>query len=66
MFFEISAYIYNRICTKNNKNNFEIRRQGVLNIRRYLKNFYTYMKINDIFLTFYHSLPRMPTFKEIG
>ena len=31
----------------------------VLNICRYVKNFYTYKKINNIFLKFHHYLLRM-------
>ena len=38
----------------------------VLNICRYLKRFYTYKKINNIFLTFDHSLLWMPKIMEIG
>ena len=38
----------------------------VLNRRRYLKRFYTYKKINNIFLKFDHSLLRMPKIVEIS
>ena len=39
---------------------------AVLNIRRYLKSFFTYKKINNIFLKFDHLLLRMPKIVEIG
>ena len=38
----------------------------VLNICRYLKRFYTYKKINNIFLKFDHFLLRKPKIMEIG
>ena len=44
------------ICCKNE----------VLNVRRYLKRFDTYKKINNIFLKFGHSLLRTPKIMEIG
>ena len=39
---------------------------AVLNIYRYLKPFYTFKKINNIFLKFDHSSLRMPNIIEIG
>ena len=41
-------------------------KNGVLNIYRYLERFYTYKKINKIFLTLHHSLLRMQKIIEIG
>ena len=41
-------------------------KNAVLNICRYLKRFYTYKKINSIFLKIDHSLLRMPKLMEIG
>ena len=38
----------------------------VLNICQYLKGFYTYKKINSIFIKFHNSLIRMPKIIEIG
>ena len=45
---------------------FIFRKNEVLNICRYLKRFYTYKKINNIFLKFEHSLLRMPKITEIS
>ena len=42
------------------------RKNAVLNICRYLKGFYTYKKINNIFLKFHYYLLRMPKIIEIG
>ena len=42
------------------------RKNAVLNIWRYLKDFYTYKKINNIFLKFHYYLLRMPKILEIG
>ena len=42
------------------------RKNAVLNICRYLKGFYTYKKINNIFLKFHYYLLRMPEIIEIG
>ena len=42
------------------------RKNEVLNICRYLKSFYTYKKINNIFLKFYHYLLKMRKIIEIG
>ena len=44
---------------------FIFRKNEVLNICRYLKRFYTYKKINNIFLKFDHSLLRMPPNKSV-
>ena len=38
----------------------------VLNRCQYIKRFYTYKKINNSFLTFDHSLLRMPKLIEVG
>ena len=55
---------------KNLSCDFEIiyifRKNAVLNICRYLKGFYTYKKINNIFLKFHYYLLRMPKIIEIG
>ena len=55
---------------KNLSRDFEVififRKNEVLNICRYLKRFYTYKKINNIFLTFHHYLLRMQKIVEIG
>jgi len=45
---------------------FIFRKNEVLNICRYLKSFYTYKKINNIFLKFHHYLLRMQKIVEIG
>ena len=45
---------------------FIFRKNEVLNRARYLKRFYTYKKINNIFLKFEHSLLRMPKITEIS
>ena len=45
---------------------FIFRKTEVLNICRYLKSFYTYKKINNIFLKFHHYLLRMQKIVEIG
>ena len=45
---------------------FIFRKNEVLNVCRYLKRFYTYKKINKIFLKFYHYLFRMQKIVEIG
>ena len=42
------------------------RKNEVLNICRYLKSFYTYKKINNIFLKFHYYLFSMPKIIEIG
>ena len=42
------------------------RRDAVLNICRYLKGFYIYKKINNIFLKFHYHLLRMPKIIEIS
>ena len=42
------------------------RKNAVLNICRCLKGFYTYKKINSIFLKFHYYLLRMPKIIEIG
>ena len=41
-------------------------KNAVLNICRYLKDFYTYKKMNSIILKFDHSLLRMPKIIGIG
>ena len=41
-------------------------KKAVFNIRRYLKRFYRYKKIKNIFLKFDHFLLRMPKIMEIG
>ena len=55
---------------KNLSRDFEVififRKNEVLNICRYLKRFYTYKKINNIFLKFHHYLLRMQKIVEIG
>ena len=55
---------------KNLSWNFEVififRKTEVLNICLYLKSFYTYKKINNIFLQFHHYLLRMQQIVEIG
>ena len=55
---------------KNLSRDFEVififRKNEVLNICQYLKRFYTYKKINNIFLTFHHYLLRMQKIVEIG
>ena len=43
-----------------------LRKNAVLNICRYLKGFYTYKKINNIFLKFHYYLLRTPKIIEIG
>ena len=43
-----------------------LRKNEVLNICRYLKSFYTYTKINNIFLKFDYYLLRMQKIVEIG
>ena len=45
---------------------FIFRKNEVLNICRYLKRFYTYKKINNIFFQFHHYLLRMQSIVEIG
>ena len=45
---------------------FIFRKNEVLNICQYLKSFYTYKKINNIFLQFYHYLLRMQKIIEIS
>ena len=45
---------------------FIFRKNEVLNICRYLKRFYTYKKINNIFFKFHHYLLRMQSIVEIG
>ena len=45
---------------------FIFRKNEVLNICRCLKSFYTYKKINNIFLKFHHYLLRMQKIVEIG
>ena len=45
---------------------FHFCKNEVLNVCRYLKRFYTYKKINDIFLKFYYYLLRMQKIVEIG
>ena len=45
---------------------FIFRKNEVLNICRYLKSFYTYKKINNIFLKFHYYLLRMQKIVEIG
>ena len=45
---------------------FIFRKNGVLNICRYLKSFYTCKKINNIFLKFHHYLLRTQKIVEIG
>ena len=42
------------------------RKNAVLNIRRYLKGFYTYKKINNILLKFHYCVLRMPKIIKIG
>ena len=55
---------------KNLSWNFEVififRKTEVLNICLYLKSFYTYKKINNIFLQFHYYLLRMQKIVEIG
>ena len=45
---------------------FIFRKNAVLNICRYLKSFYTYKKINIVFLKFHYYLFSMPKIIEIG
>ena len=45
---------------------FIFRKNEVFNICRYLKSFFTYKKINNIFLKFHHCLLRMQKIVEIG
>ena len=45
---------------------FIFRKNEGLNICRYLKSFYTYKKINNIFLKFHYYLLRMQKILEIG
>ena len=45
---------------------FIFRKNEVLKICRYLKRFYTYKKINNIFLKFHYYLLRMQKIVEIG
>ena len=45
---------------------FIFRKNDVSNICRYLKRFYTYKKINKIFLKFHYYLLRMQKTVEIG
>ena len=45
---------------------FIFRKNEVLNICRYLKSFYTYKKINNIFLKFHRYLLRMQKIVEIS
>ena len=45
---------------------FIFRKNEVLNICRYLKRFYTYKKINNVFFKFHHYLLRMQSIVEIG
>ena len=45
---------------------FIFRKNEVLNICRYLRRFYTYKKINNIFLKFHYYLLRMQKIVEIG
>ena len=42
------------------------RKNAVLNISRYLEGFYTFKKINNIFLKFHYDVLRMPNIIEIG
>ena len=44
---------------------FIFRKNEVLNICRYLKSFYTFKKINNIFLKFHHYLLRMQKVVEM-
>ena len=48
------------------RNYSQICKNAVLNICRYLKRFYIYKKINNIFFKCDHSLLRMPEIMEIG
>ena len=65
-----SSEAYLRKLGKNLSWDFEaifiFRKNEVLNICRYLKSFYTYKKINNIFLKFHHYLLRMQKIVEIG
>ena len=45
---------------------FIFHKNEVLNICRYLKSFYTYKKINNLFLKFHHYLLRVQKIVEIG
>ena len=45
---------------------FIFRKNEVLNIRRYLKSFYSYKEINNIFLKLHHYLLRIQKIVEIG
>ena len=65
-----SSEAYLRKLEKNLTYGFEIIdifcKNAILNICRYPKRFYTYKKINNIFLTFDHFLLRMPKIMEIS
>ena len=55
-----------KICRRVPKSLTFFCKKAVLNICRYLKRFYTYKKMNNIFLKFHSSLLRMPKVMEIG
>ena len=65
-----SSEAYSLKLGKNLSWNFEVififRKTEVLNICRYLKSFYIYKKINNIFLEFHQYLLRMQKIVEVG
>ena len=65
LFFSLSPTA--NYCLSGDFKGFPIfRKNVVLNTCRYLKGFYTYKKINNIFLKFHYYLLRMPNIIEIG
>ena len=65
-----SSKVYLEKFGKNLLQDFEVlyifHKNTALNICWYLKCFYTYKKISNIFLKFHYSLLRMPKIIEIG